>query len=255
MLLRAQRAFGPPQIGRGVLAVSAAAVVLPSPLVIVTHGNSVVRGEGATSGHQPSDRVASLRGMTVGVNVFNEAVNGQDIDYYISNFAGQVGTHLVGTADAAHRIQNRCWVVIGETLDYVDDTLGSAGSGLSISNPSAAGTADYNKLVTYATAAKNAGWMVAVICMPDAVEPAAYAGAPTGATDNTQYRTARDASYALVRADTTNFDRVVDCRARSEFSNPWSLTYYQNEGDGQRIHLTDAGYDLEGDVIHAALPS
>jgi hypothetical protein len=238
----------PGQGGRGPWIASAPA---PSPLVIVTHGNSVLRGEGASAGHQPSDIVGSLRGLSVfgsgastTTGVVNECVNGQDIDYYISNFSVQVHPHFNSSFVGASV------VVIGETSDYIDDTRGAAGDSLSLSDPTAAGLANYNKHVTYAQAAIALGWKVAVVCMPDAVEPSTYADS----TANASYRTARDHSYDLMLADTTNFYRVINCRARSEFSSPWSTTYYVNAPNGERIHLQDAGYDLEGTVISAGLP-
>jgi hypothetical protein len=59
---------------------------------------------------------------------------------------------------------------------------------------------------------------------------------------------------ANVIAAQSYFYAIVDARARSEFSNPWSTTYYQNVSLGERIHLTDAGYDLLGTLMYNALP-
>jgi hypothetical protein len=213
-------------------------------MIVVVSGNSVARGEGSTAGHTPAEQLSlALAAAGRTATVFNEAVNGQDIDYFIANFSSQVTPHYV-----ASRFNI---AIMLETAIYVDDTLGAMGTGLSLNDPTAAGVANYDKHVTWAGIASAAGFNPIVVCAPDLVEPSSYADAAA----NALYRQARDHSYTLMLADTAHFYRVVNARARSEFSDPWSLTYYQNAGEGERIHLTDAGYDLlGGQVFFGGIP-
>lgn len=210
-------------------------------LVVVIHGNSVARGEGASAGHQPSDMVTSLlaaRGITA--SVFNEAVNGQDIDYYITNFSTQVHQHYDSTRANI--------VLILEDSDYIDDTRGAAGDSLSLTNPSAAGLANYNKFVSYAqtahalTTSNQPPWLVIAVCAPACNEPSTYATSG----DNTNYQNACEASNDLKRLDRANFYRISDARRIWQFSPPFDTTIYQNAPNGERIHLQDLGYDTLG---------
>lgn len=130
------------------------------PMIIVVSGNSVSRGEGASAGHTPAEQMATaLTAAGKTATVFNEAVNGQDIDFFIANFSTQVQPH--------RNAQRFNIALMLETAIYVDDTLGAMGTGLSLSDPTAAGVANYNKHVTWANLASSNGWNPIVVCAPD----------------------------------------------------------------------------------------
>ena len=199
---------------------------------------------GIAFAHQPIQQlIANLTANFTPIgrlfNVWDHSAGGEATTYWADPVR-------IAQMDARY-VNDPAWAnvcILLETADYVDDVLGAAGSGLALTNPTAAGQADYDAHVLWAQRMKAAhtAWLPVPVCPPDLNEPSTYASS----SDNAQYRLARNHSNALKLADTTNFWRVIDAYSNPAFNGTLGPPYYQNAGLGQWIHLTETGADLLG---------
>lgn len=211
---------------------------LPTPLVIVIQGDSVVQGNGT---HEPATRLASLRPAAT---VSDESVGGTTIIDGTANIATQLTPHR----DAAHPTQNYAlW--LGEA-NYIDDVRGESGfggDGSTLTNPNGVAADAYALALSWRTGVRNAGFKAVYCCPPAWVENTAN---PFSNNAN-YYNPCRAALRSLILANAGQFDLVIDVWADSAFQDPNNNTYF-NGG----IHLTDpTGNNRLGDDLHAGLPT
>lgn len=101
-------------------------------------------------------------------------------------------------------------------------------------------TQAYNNYVTYATARRALGEKVIVLTGLKRAGVSGWSGAN---------ETARLAANALIVADGTNWDGVVDVASISQLQDPTNTTYFGSD----QIHLTDAGYALVANNVAPAV--
>jgi hypothetical protein len=202
-------------------------------LNVILHGNSILEGSGVSGGQTPRALIAAAKPTA---NVA-EGLMGGDIVTLLSRVSTVTSQYMPGRLNIA---------VLLEACNYLADTRGEWGDGLTLSNPSAAAQACYDQSALWADAVIAAGFTPMAV-----TSPAFYETTSSPPSNNTQYNAARLALIALLKGNPAKFPLIADAAADARLQTPSDTTYY----DGTQIHLTAAGYSvLALDAIVPALP-
>lgn len=171
----------------------------------------------ASSGDYPSQLIASLPGTVVQVGVgktFNVAVGGQTIATMLTNAASNV--------DSKFEAGKYNYVfILGGTNDV------AAGDNA---------TTVYNRIVSYCTARRSAGFRVVVSTLTHKGNPA--------------QNTIIDSINTSIRANWATFaDALADLDADSRLQNPADTTYFQAD----QLHYNTSGAAVVASIAKAAL--
>lgn len=194
--------------------------------VIVCDGNSLTYGHQASNPattSYPARLQQAVPFSTNGTVVTNKGVNGQETQDMIDDAAADI--------DPLYNASVKSIVVaweVGNDIYYNGDA-----------------TAAYNRFVEYCQDRQAAGWKVIAVTVPYR-DHSDCCGGVTPAGDNDAAYTAKRLSVnASIVANWATFaDGLADIADNANLSS-YNTTYFSAD----RIHLTDAGYQLVADLI------
>jgi lysophospholipase L1-like esterase len=186
--------------------------------VIVCDGNSLTQGTGASNPATTSypARIDASAGFET-ATIYNLGVSGQTTQQMIDDAVGQVNP--LYNASVSNVLI--AWEV-GNDLYYNGNV-----------------SAAMSRFWSYCDARRAVGFKVIVVTCPPRDQ------ATTFGDNSAQYNTKLNEANALILSDyTSHADGVVDLASDSRFAG-YNLTYY----DADKVHFTDAGYQVIADLI------